>query len=136
MVRAPIMIELTVGRDRSHANATRATVVLLLAAISCNRSRIVNVRSSILDFIKSPRPGFDSARLSRVYFPLRIPPLSGLQGVTPSPNSSASGSSSPSTVRSNREYSICKAMSGVCFRKLAVTCAWAIFQPGVLEKPM
>ena len=57
----------------------------------------------------------DSAPIaaSRVYFPERNPPASGLQGMTPIPVSSASGISSPSTVRASSEYSTCSAMTGV-----------------------
>ena len=52
------------------------------------------------------------------------------------PWASASGASSPSTVRASSEYSTCSAISGVQPFSSAVVCAWAVSQAGVLEKPI
>jgi len=73
--------------------------------------------------------------LPRVYLPLNTPERSGPQGVTPSPIAAAIGMSSPSTVRSSSEYSICSAMSGAQPRKCAVSWAVATFQALTEEFP-
>ena len=85
---------------------------------------------------RRPRPGLTLPAFSRVYFPVSTPARSGDQGATPSPSSRAIGNSSPSTVRSISEYSICSATSGVQPRQRASTCAWAVFHAGVSENPM
>ena len=56
--------------------------------------------------------------LARVLAATARRPCSGDHGVTPRPSSSAIGMSSPSTVRSSSEYSICSATSGAQPRKL------------------
>ena len=55
--------------------------------------------------------------------------------MTPIPASSASGMSSPSTVRASSEYSTCSAMTGVQDRSIAMVFACAVTQAGVFEKP-
>ena len=84
---------------------------------------------------RSPRSAFCTPAFSRVYLPDSPPPRSGDHGVMPRPSSSAIGTSSPSTVRSMSEYSICRAMSGAQPRNSAWVCACATFQAGVSEKP-
>ena len=72
----------------------------------------------------------------RRYLPDRKPFFSGLHGTSAMPWSSASGASSPSTVRASSEYSTCSAISGVQPRNSAMVCACAVTQAGVLENPM
>jgi hypothetical protein len=119
------------GRDCTQASATAAGVVPSDAPRASPRRGSVKVRSVSRDSERVPRSDVAVAASSRVNLPLNTPPAIGDHGVMPSPSSCAIGTSSPSTVRSSSEYSICSATSGVQPRKSAVVCACDTFHAGV-----
>ena len=98
--------------------------------------------ASMTTYSSSLGPPTNAVRADRLtstprrYLPDRNPFFSGLHGTSAMPWSSASGASSPSTVRASSEYSTCSAINGVQPRSTAMVWACAVTQPGVLENPI
>src|ERR1700722_16354381 len=66
----------------------------------------------------------------------RDPPASGLQGMTPIPNSRQVGSTSASMPRARIEYGGCSQTKRWCPRSRATHCALTICAAGYVEEPM
>ena len=122
------------ARARSQASDTAAELVPSSSATAATASMTTN-SASLGPPTKLARAESVTWRPRR-YLPDRNPLRSGLHGTSAMPWSSASGASSPSTVRASSEYSTCSAISGVQPFSNAVVWAWAVNQAGVLENPM
>ena len=134
IVRAPRIVLVTPGLCWTQESATVGTSLPTSAAI-CWATSMMSSCLGVSCPIKLPRKPSIFLPFVRVYLPDSAPILSGLQGKTPRPSSSAIGVSSPSTVRSISEYSTCRPIRGTQPRNCAMSCACATFQAGASEKP-
>src|SRR4029077_988160 len=138
---APTIVEVIPGCVATQFNATCAGGLLSCFATSSSALSTRQLRSE--NRLKGLPPGVVSRPcpsplcplVSRLYFPLKNPPASGLHGQTASPSSCAAGTCSRSIVRSTSEYSSCSAISGSEAWHCASVCARVKYHAGVSENP-
>lgn len=115
-LRAPTTGATTPGRSRTQASATWRGVVARPSAAVATASTILPAGSSRYGSTNgascsdAPR---ESDGVPVRYFPVSTPRPSGDEGSSPTPRSSAAGSTSRSTPRWSNEYSICVQASRV-----------------------
>ncbi|MNT13513.1 hypothetical protein D3C72_1484870 [compost metagenome] len=128
----------TAGLRSVQARATCEALKPDSSASACTCSAITRLRSVSMPLLRTiarlvPFSSPMGCKSRRLYLPLKIPPDSGDQGITPRPISCAIGISSRSTVRSSRLYSICRPISGDQPRNSARVCILAACQAGRSE---